>query len=121
MKLKLFASTLVTVSSLSAMAVPADTDSLMKALFNGGKLAEVVSNEKNVAEVKVSRVDNFRNDSSIESLCGSDVNSRSASVLSAEVIYGGGGVDMVAAVYSSTHYFVTRGNAQSLKICDGQN
>ena len=120
MKMKFVAATVLSLASLSAMAIPASTDDLIKGLVSSGKLATALENEKNIGEVKITRVANYHSDSGIMMLCGRDATSRSGSVLEVEVIYQHG-PGTVATVYSSTTLFVTRGAPEGLKLCSGLN
>lgn len=117
MKTKIFASALLSLASVSAMAIPAPTESLMKALSFDGKLAEALEGEQNIESVEISRVTDIRSSETLRMLCGQDLASRSASVLQVKINF----VPRAAAVQSKSKYFVTTESASTLRLCDGQN
>ncbi|MEO5668757.1 MAG: hypothetical protein ABIR96_11915 [Bdellovibrionota bacterium] len=117
MKSKIFATALLSLVSFSAMAMPAQTESLMKSIATSGKLAEALQGEQNIQEIKISRNTNIR-DVNVQNLCGQDVMSRSASVLNVEIVSIG---TTHGSVKSATKYFSTPESAEELKLCNGQN
>ena len=118
MKIKNLIVTCVALGSASAMAVPDSTDNLVRALVKSDLLDKALKNVGNaIAEINVSRVADYHNNSAIMAMCGDSATSKSGSVLKAEFVYAKGNGGISHGAYSETAYFVTAGSPKDLQLC----
>jgi|GEM_PF-5405778 len=118
MKSRILGIALLSLVSVSARAMPASTESLLKGLASSGKLVEALEGEQNILKLEISRATDIRSDANMSELCGQDLLSRSASVLTVEIAYQPQrGADGEILTKSKKKYFVTRESADDLKLC----
>ncbi|HVJ65128.1 MAG TPA: hypothetical protein VM901_07730 [Bdellovibrionota bacterium] len=122
MKIKNLIVTCVALGSASAMAVPDNTDNLVRALAQSNLIGEALKNVKDaVAEIKLSRVASYHKDDGIMAQCGLAALSKSGAVLKAEFVYDKKAGEISHGAFSETTYFVTAGSPKDLRVCVGAN
>lgn len=104
---------------MSTFALPLSTKDLIIELSSSGILSEVLKKEKSpIREIKIENLDRKTAlEMVIDDECYKLLASRSSSALKLEVIYAPHRSGFSAAVHSSTHYFASSGEPNSLKAC----